>query len=422
MRPILYSIPLFLLSFAGIASANPQARSLASARMSPSVDLFRPSKVLPSTIDFDAEKKGPANILPLPQTKLEVDADGDGVPLTADNCPNVANPLQEDSDGDNIGDACDELCVMLALDASEDAGVNDSDPAYASQDSPWIRVGDTPDGSVAMALYNFKVDGIPPDSTVRAATMILFTPANACEAPLSFYQVLGDWREDVVAGETWDDPTFWVKEPLSMVLAPGGWVAADITVAARAWVSGEAKALGILVQDSPGQVHYLGAHEAEVAMFRPALQICYNPPPPPAPKFCPPANECELPGVYDPWSDSCIPVFTEDATPCEDGDLCTHNDICKSGVCHGGIQQECPGTDCREDGVCQPKTGLCDYAFRDDGAACSLTTKETGLCVEGGCVPDHCFNGVFDEGHEMGLDCGTPCKPCVVPTDRNTIP
>ena len=35
------------------------------------------------------------------------DADGDGVPDAADNCPGVRNPDQADSDVDGIGDACD---------------------------------------------------------------------------------------------------------------------------------------------------------------------------------------------------------------------------------------------------------------------------------------------------------------------------
>jgi hypothetical protein len=35
------------------------------------------------------------------------DKDGDGVPDATDNCPNVANPSQTDSDHDGLGDACD---------------------------------------------------------------------------------------------------------------------------------------------------------------------------------------------------------------------------------------------------------------------------------------------------------------------------
>ena len=36
------------------------------------------------------------------------DLDGDGIPDIGDNCPNVANPLQENADGDTLGDACDK--------------------------------------------------------------------------------------------------------------------------------------------------------------------------------------------------------------------------------------------------------------------------------------------------------------------------
>lgn len=48
------------------------------------------------------------------------DPDGDGVPLSTDNCLNVANPDQIDSDGDGFGNACDaDLngdCVVNFLD------------------------------------------------------------------------------------------------------------------------------------------------------------------------------------------------------------------------------------------------------------------------------------------------------------------
>ena len=36
-----------------------------------------------------------------------IDSDADGVPDSSDNCPSVANPLQENNDGDSDGDVCD---------------------------------------------------------------------------------------------------------------------------------------------------------------------------------------------------------------------------------------------------------------------------------------------------------------------------
>jgi hypothetical protein len=38
---------------------------------------------------------------------MSIDADSDGVCGDVDNCPTVPNPDQTDSDGDELGDACE---------------------------------------------------------------------------------------------------------------------------------------------------------------------------------------------------------------------------------------------------------------------------------------------------------------------------
>ncbi len=54
-------------------------------------------------------------------TDLIADTDGDGVPDDEDNCPLIANELQEDADGDLIGDVCDE-CTDTDADGFGDPG------------------------------------------------------------------------------------------------------------------------------------------------------------------------------------------------------------------------------------------------------------------------------------------------------------
>lgn len=53
---------------------------------------------------------------------VDLDMDGDGLPASRDNCPNVANPTQADSDRDGVGDACDACPGTVAGSVVDAAG------------------------------------------------------------------------------------------------------------------------------------------------------------------------------------------------------------------------------------------------------------------------------------------------------------
>jgi hypothetical protein len=55
-----------------------------------------------------------------------LDSDGDGINIPTDNCPDTANPGQEDGDGDGTGDACD-VCPLDNPDDTDGDGLCDSD-------------------------------------------------------------------------------------------------------------------------------------------------------------------------------------------------------------------------------------------------------------------------------------------------------
>lgn len=106
-----------------------------------------------------------------------VDSDGDRIPDVDDNCKELANPLQENEDGDALGDACDP-CPIL-----DKYGVNNLD---ANVDSDGDGVGNgcdpNPNSNTERAVYFTGFNEMPSGAVTTGATFT-FSGGAATSAP-----------------------------------------------------------------------------------------------------------------------------------------------------------------------------------------------------------------------------------------------
>jgi hypothetical protein len=107
------------------------------------------------------------------------------------------------------------------------------------------------------------------------------------------------------------------------------------------------------------------------------------------PKACPPTDQCHLPGTCDPFNGLCDDPKKPEGTACDDSDACTQGDFCSGGACVSGPAVVCALPDaCHLAGQCNPGSGQCFYAQKQDGAACDDgdACTQPGTCASGVCV------------------------------------
>jgi hypothetical protein len=130
--------------------------------------------------------------------------------------------------------------------------------------------------------------------------------------------------------------------------------------------------------------------------------------------------------VIDPLTNTCTHPPVVDDTACNDNNLCTQKDVCKSGVCTGTTPVACAGaTACLSAGTCNPTTGLCSGGTaKPNGTGCD----DNNLCTSGDscqagqcqgtpvvCAGDQCHGtGTCDPGTGVcfnpNVDNGTACS------------
>ncbi|NMB76548.1 MAG: hypothetical protein GYA21_15625 [Myxococcales bacterium] len=143
------------------------------------------------------------------------------------------------------------------------------------------------------------------------------------------------------------------------------------------------------------------------------------------PVACQPLDACHDAGTCDPSNGACSNPPKPNGSPCDDGNACSVNDACRSGVCVPGEPVTCPAADdCHQNGSCDPQTGQCSNPEKPNGTPCddhSVCTENdecrSGVCTGGSTVtctpPDACHGAVCNPqsgGCEFPLlDDGTPC-------------
>ncbi len=105
-------------------------------------------------------------------------------------------------------------------------------------------------------------------------------------------------------------------------------------------------------------------------------------------------------GICDETSDSCIAQSKPDGTSCDDGLFCNVNETCQAGVCTGGFAYYCDDLNTCTADSCNEETDSCEYSPVTDGTSCN----DGQFCT----IDDVCTSGVCG-GTERDCSDGVAC-------------
>jgi len=114
------------------------------------------------------------------------------------------------------------------------------------------------------------------------------------------------------------------------------------------------------------------------------------------PVVCAPPDSCHDQGACNPSTGYCSNPAKPNGSACNDGNACTRADTCTSGYCRGADPVVCTASDsCHKAGVCNTTTGVCSDPIKPNGSSCSdgnsctvNDTCQSGLCRPG--APPRC--------------------------------
>ncbi|MCB9850760.1 MAG: hypothetical protein H6817_08650 [Phycisphaerales bacterium] len=115
-------------------------------------------------------------------------------------------------------------------------------------------------------------------------------------------------------------------------------------------------------------------------------------------------DDCNV-GACEPTTGGCLAVPRNEGGSCDDGDDCTVNDACNSGVCSGSAKDCSAAGDACNVGVCVGTSGVCVAEPANEGGACDDGDNcSTGdACSNGVCVGAQVDCSGFDDACNAGF-------------------
>ena len=186
----------------------------------------------------------------------------------------AANPANDSRTG-GADDSDAPTCVMV-----QRATAGEVADSYIWSATPGVGYDDDYlftgliDSGEKRSLIRFGLDVVPPGAEVQSATFGIWENGPGSGETIAIYRIVEPWAE----GEpTWDSFATSYDGSIewgSFVAGGPGFMTADVTALASAWVAGEVSNYGLLPRNTLGQAHDQYA-SSEAGPTGPWLVVCY---------------------------------------------------------------------------------------------------------------------------------------------------